>query len=195
MDMVLYNPTDRLGKDYQEDFRGFYMGVGRVVKAGEKVKFSENVAKHLLTEFSVRGLVVLNFGDDAEEKAKEGLEKNREFKIKQLNTFNTTNEQHKYQRLPYLYPKEHLKKYAKELGVKLVDSFEIDDSHIKREKELREENAQLREDLRKLMDMVSDKLGVQTDESVVHTPESPNIPLNKDGTPDKRFKNKEDPGV
>jgi len=202
--MVLYNPLDQLG-EYAEDFITHYMGKGIKIRAGEKIKFPDPAAKHILTEFSPRGLVVLDYDDagNEEKRAKEGIEKNREFKLRQLNVFNETNEARKHTGLPYLWPKDHIKKYAKEFGLKLTESYRVDDTHLAREKTLMDENAQLRKQFKELMDMMAGKFEMKVPIQAVNidtgnpnnevAPVNESAPLNKDGSPDKRFKNK-DPG-
>ena len=205
MAMVLFNPTHKLEKEFQETFKTHYMGIGYFIKPGEKIKFPDPAARHILTEFSSRGLVVLEYGDEEKiaEKTQEGLEKNKEFKLKQLNAFNETNEAHKHQGLPYLWPKPFLKAYAKEFGLKLIESYKVDDAHLQRAKELRDENIELKQQMKdmnekfeKLMDVVSDKLSIKPDNDEItinpeddeHKEDETDIPTTKDGKPDKRFK-------
>ena len=69
METVLYNPTDKLDKKFQEIFKGQYLGKGMRVEPGQKLKVPDPTARHLLNELAPRGLLSLNFGDDAEEKA------------------------------------------------------------------------------------------------------------------------------
>jgi len=179
MSTVVYNPTDKLGEEFQEEFRGHYMGVGIGITPGQKIKLPDAKARHLLNEFAPRGLVALDYGDDEEKRANEGLERNRNFKLKQLNDFNEKNEARKHMGLPYLWPTETLKRYAKEIGVKLTESYKVDDAQLQRAKALEEENKNLRsqmaemnEKFEKLMSMVSEKF-TQEEEAKARGPGRP----------------------
>lgn len=180
---VIYNPTDRLGKEFQEEFRGHYMGVGFGIEPGQKVKFDNpGKVRHILNEFSPRGLVALEYGDEEkiDEIAEKGLERNRHFKVKQINDFNEKNSARKHRGLEYLWPTDTIKHYAKEIGVKLVESYQIDDAQLQKVKTLEDENKALKGQIgdlnvkfEKLMDMMSNQGAKVTEEMA---PEAEEVP-------------------
>ena len=202
MSTVLMNPTDRLEEEFQGLFRGQYLGVGQIIKPGQKIKVPDATARHLLNELAPRGLVSLDYGDDEEERAKEGLDRNREFKVKQLNNFNETNSARKHQGLPYNWPTDSLKLYAKEIGVKLVESYQLDDAQLQKVKTLETENVDLRKqigDLNEKMTQILEQLTkpdfekhepIEVADKDIPEDESKaeDVPTTKFGERDKRFK-------
>lgn len=197
MSTVLFNPTHKLDEKFQELFRSQYLGKGIRIKPGEKVKVPDATARHLLNELALRGLLSLDFGDDEEERAKEGLERNREFKIKQLNNFNESNSARKHTGLPYLWPTPTLKLYAEEIGVKLVESYQLDDAQLQKVKGLEEENKALRNQMAEMNEKMTQILEQITrpevtedplTDPILEDPISEEIPLTKGGRPDRRFK-------
>lgn len=144
MGVVLFNPTDGLEEKFQETFIGHHMGTRYDIKPGQKLKVTDKAGSHFKNEFAARGLVFLDFGDDPEEQAKIGLERNRAFKVKQINDFNEKNSANKHRGLPYLWPTPTLKVYAQEIGVKLVESYQVDDAQLQKVKMLEEENLTLK---------------------------------------------------
>ena len=194
---VLFNPTHKLDKKFQESFGGQYLGKGIWIEPGQKVKVPDATARHLLNELSPRGLMSLDFGDEEkiDEITKEGLERNRAFKVKQLNDFNEKNSARKHMGLPYLWPVKHLKLYAEEIGVKLVESYQVDDAQLQKVKGLEEENKALRdqmsdmnEKMTQILEQITKPEFVKEDPLTDSILEDPETPLTKDGRPDKRFK-------
>ena len=188
MATVLYNATDRLEKKFQEIFKGQYLGKGIRVLPGQKLKVPDATARHLLTQFAPRGLISLDFGDEdkIEEIAKEGLERNRAFKVKQLNDFNEKNSARKHMGLPYLWPTATLKLYAEEIGVKLVESYQVDDAQLQKVQTLEVENKTLRDQMAEMNEKMNQILEQMTKPEPEE--EETDTPLTKEGKADKRFK-------
>ena len=171
MSSVLYNPTDKLDEEFQETFPGMYLGKAIDIKPGAKIELDDKAARHLLNNFASRGLISLVYGDDGEKeekKIKTALDRNRTFKIKQINDYNEKNEARKHQGLPYLWPHKQVKAYAKEFGAKLIESYKIDDAQLQKSKELEDENiklkvqmAEMNGKMEKLMEMVSGKISAE----------------------------------
>ncbi len=194
---VLFNPTDGLEKKFQESLDGFYMGKKIDIGPGKKVKVQDAAARHLLNELGPRGLLSLDYDDAGKEKeiAKEGLDRNRAFKVKQLNDFNEKNSARKHRGLEYLWPTKTLKLYAEEIGVKLVESYQIDDAQLQKVKSLEEENTILRtqmtemnEKMNQILEQITKPEFVKEDPLTDPILEDPETPLTKSGVPDKRFK-------
>lgn len=197
MSVVLYNPTHKLDEKFQELFKGQYLGRVQVINPGQKIKVPDAAARHLLNELSPRGLMSLDFGDEdkIDEITKEGLERNRTFKVKQLNDFNEKNSARKHMGLPYLWPSKFLKLYAEEIGVKLIESYQVDDAQLQKVKGLEEENKALRdqmsdmnEKMTQILEQITKPEFVKEDPLTDPILEDPETPLTKSGVPDKRFK-------
>ena len=192
MAVVLFNPTDGLDEKFQENLDGFYMGKKIDVGPGKKIKVQDAAARHLLNELGPRGLISLDYDDAGkeEERAKEGLERNRAFKVKQINDFNEKNSARKHRGLEYLWPADHIKLYAEEIGVKLVESYQVDDAQLQKVKTLETENRDLRDQMKEMnekMTQILDQLGKKEPEPKQEEEET-ETPLTKDGKVDKRFK-------
>lgn len=151
--LTLWNPTS-------EDFEGMqYAGISIGLKAGEKQIFAIKCAAHLLNAFGQRGLTSLTYGSDEEKVGKEAIQRNLDFKTKQVVDYNQRNENRKAMQLGYLPPTKILKKYALELGLKLLEPYTVRDeeragiSEGKKEDEaLRAELAELRETMKQFME-------------------------------------------
>ena len=119
--LTLWNPTS-------EDFEGMqYAGISIGLKAGEKQIFAIKCAAHLLNAFGQRGLTSLTYGSDEERVGKAAIQRNLDFKTKQVVDYNQRNENRKAMQLGYLPPTEILKKYALELGLKLLEPYTVRD--------------------------------------------------------------------
>lgn len=119
--LTLWNPTS-------EDFEGMqYAGISIGLKAGEKQIFAIKCAAHLLNAFGQRGLTSLTYGSDEEKVGKAAIQRNLDFKTKQVVDYNQRNENRKAMQLGYLPPTEILKKYALELGLKLLEPYTVRD--------------------------------------------------------------------
>ena len=119
--LTLWNPTN-------EDLeRMQYAGISIGLKAGEKQIFAIKCAAHLLNAFGQRGLTSLTYGSDEEKVGKAAIQRNLDFKTKQVVDYNQRNENRKAMQLGYLPPTETLKKYALELGLKLLEPYTVRD--------------------------------------------------------------------
>jgi len=104
-----------------------YAGRSFTLCKGEKEEVNEACANHLLNAFGQRGLTFLKYGDDESAIGKASVDRNREFKKRQVQIYNQTNEQRKLTRLGYLPPSQKLKEYALELGIKLIEPYSMKD--------------------------------------------------------------------
>ena len=94
MSVVLWNPTN-------EDFDMQYAGRSFTLKSGQKATVNDACANHLLNAFGPRGLTFLSYGDDEKDIEIKAKERNYEFKKRQVQVYNQTNEQRKLTRLGY----------------------------------------------------------------------------------------------
>jgi hypothetical protein len=150
---VIWNPTN-------EDFDMQYAGVSFTIRAGEKKELEGNCAGAILNSYGPRGLTALKYGDEVNE-AKIGAdarERNHEFKTRQVVIYNQQNENRQHMKLGYLPPSEKIKAYALELGIKLLEPYNVREeeragiSEAKRENEaLKEEMAELKAMLKQLI--------------------------------------------
>jgi hypothetical protein len=122
MSKILYNPTN-------EELRTMYVGEDVILAPEAMVKVDDQRGRQVLNVLAPRGLVELEFGDDADNfagkrrKAEIGRERNRAFKRKQVMDFNAINDRQQQRRLPYLTPEPFLKEYARELGLELYEPY------------------------------------------------------------------------
>jgi hypothetical protein len=136
MSTVIYNPTN-------ETFLGTYVGEDTIIGPDEKIKVDDARANHFLNKFGRRGLIPLDYGDEGdvfEKKVRAALEKNKAFKEKAVSTYNQTNLFRKHQNLEYMQPPKHVKAYAEELGLKLIQPYMPEDTETPRMRELESEN-------------------------------------------------------
>lgn len=154
MSTVVFNPT-------HEDFNAQYVGEHVTIKAGQKLKMDDPRARHILNELGQRGLCRLEYGDDEEAIAATALERNREFRLKQIMVYNQMNEARRQQNQSYMTPPAHIKEYAKELGVRVIEPYNIKDSGNAELADAKEENRDLRKQLSSMNAMLERLLEAQ----------------------------------
>ena len=178
--MVIWNPSN-------EDIDMQYAGVSFTLKSGEKRDFDVNVANYIINSFGVRGLTPLKYGDEPNEKklGDDGIARNMEFKKRQITLYNQQNENRKHMNLGYQPPSEILKRYAIELGLKLLEPFTVRDeeraaiskSSIENE-ELKQKLAVQEKEMAELKDMMkqfmSREIPPDTDDKPDRPKERPN---------------------
>ena len=117
---TLWNPTNET-LDMQ------YAGISISLKPGQRQVYHIKCANHLLNAFGQRGLTSLPYGADEEKIGKDAIKRNKDFKTKQVVDYNQRNENRKAMNLGYLPPTEKLKEYAIELGLKLLEPYQVRD--------------------------------------------------------------------
>jgi hypothetical protein len=142
--MVLFNPTN-------EDMDMQYAGISLTLAAGTKQAYEISCARHLLNGFGPRGLTSLIFGADEAKVAAEAIQRNKDFKAKQVVDYNQRNEARKQMGLGYLPPTEHVKKYAIELGLELLEPYRVRNEERGEVADVRRENAELKAQMTALM--------------------------------------------
>lgn len=116
--IFLWNPTS-------EEFGLQYGGYSYTISAGKRLKVEEAMGNHALNALGARGLTKLLFDDDGksideEQIGNDAIARNREFKIRQITTYNERNERRKASGQAYDPPTEIVKRYAVELGINLL---------------------------------------------------------------------------
>jgi len=140
--IFLWNPT-------QEDMHFSYGGLSYVINAGKRMKVEEAMGKHVLNNLTARGMSKLIFDDDGrsvdEDKiAADAIERNKEFKIRQVVSYNERNERRKASGQPYDVPTKEVKQYAAELGIDLLQPYTMAEGEKGQIGKLSQENQDLR---------------------------------------------------
>ena len=143
--IVLFNPTNEL-------FEMMYGGIAMNLAPNSKRQVDDPCGKHLLNSHSTRGLCQLIYGDDEENVSKAGVKRNLEFKKNHVVRYNQINEQRKMQGLGYIPPTKELKDYSLELGIQLLEPYNVQDVTKSAIATLSEENALLKQQLTKIME-------------------------------------------
>lgn len=145
--LTLWNPTN-------EDLDMQYAGISLTMKAGEERAYEIACAKHLLNGFGPRGLTSLKYGcTDADKKAigEAAVQRNIDFKKKQIVEYNQRNENRKQMGLGYLPATEAVKKYSIELGLKLLEPYSVRDEERSDIGALKAENSELKGQVKDLL--------------------------------------------
>lgn len=165
MSIVLFNPTN-------EKFRVTFGGRSFLIPPEgsdkpNKIKVEDACGKHVLNEYSQRGLCSLDYGDESkiEEIAEAGRATNRAFKIRQIELYNEQNEARKAIGLPFNTPTKTIIAYAQELSLKLSEPYRVEDTVAKESKALKEENVYLKDQVSYLQTQMI-KLGEQMNKLV-----------------------------
>lgn len=148
--LFLWNPTD-------QDIKYQYGGLSYTLKGqcdefpdGQKKKVEEAEGRHVLNEFTAKGMTKLVFDDNGkvinEEQVKvDAIERCKNFKIKQITDYNRMNMQLKAGNKPYAMPTETVRKYAVELGIELLKPYEMAEGEKGQLGKLTSENQELKE--------------------------------------------------
>lgn len=166
MAVVLFNPTN---ENMEATYGGQTFRIPKFPQDGHLIRVDDNKGNHILNQLGPRGLTSLDYGDEGdikEKKAKDGIKRNRDFKLKQVMRYNQDNEQRKATQRIYVDPPAFIKEYAKELGVGLLAPYEVADvkneeiAELKKQAEKRDiENTELRNQVKDLMETVKELLG------------------------------------
>lgn len=140
MSKILWNPTNEV-LSYP------FGGITYSLQPGERKKVEDGAGKHLLHNLGVRGLTVLEYGCDEEKIGKDAIERNLDFKRKQVIDYNQRNETRKQTNMAYLAPTKEVKAYAIELGMGLLEPFTPRDAEREGMARLADENKTLRDTL------------------------------------------------
>jgi uncharacterized protein with von Willebrand factor type A (vWA) domain len=154
--IFLWNPTN-------EDFGLTYGGLSYTLLAGKRLKVEEAMGNHALNALGSRGLTKLIFDEDGHSVAEEqigqdAIDRNKEFKIKQIVTYNERNERRKASGQPYDTPTPIVKKYAVELGIELLQPYNLALAERGQIGALSKENEDLKEQLKKQGDDIQNLL-------------------------------------
>ncbi len=138
--IMCWNPTN-------EKFDMQYAGISIGFEPGQREILAIKCANHLLNAFGQRGLTSLSYGADEEKIKKDAIQRNHDFKTKQVVEYNQRNEARKQMKLGYLPPTEKLKAYAIELGLKLLEPYQVRDEERASISEAKTENETLKKQL------------------------------------------------
>jgi len=152
MARIVWNPTD-------ETFSPRHQGLEIVFPPNEKIQLDEARAAHILSAYGQRGLTPLEFNDQnemvvvdgeditiMEQKRRAGRRAWKEFRLKQIGTYNQQNERNKARHMEYLMPTADVQRWAKELNQELIQPYTVTSSGGGELVELRERNLALTEE-------------------------------------------------
>ena len=145
--LMLFNPTS-------EDMDMQYAGVSLTMKAGEKRLYEIACAKHLLNAFGQRGLTSLTYGCDEAKVKEDAIDRNHTFRVKQVVDYNQRNENRKMMNLGFLPPTPYIKKCAMELGIKLLEPYNVREEERAGIAEAKTENEALKQEMAELKAMM-----------------------------------------
>lgn len=134
--IVLCNPTN-------ERFDMQHGGVSVSMKANSILEVSDACGNHLLNAFGGRGLTQFTYGCDEKKLKEDAIERNFEFKKRQVIEYNQRNENRKQTGLPYLPPTKHIKAYAVELKLQLLEPYSVRDEERGKIGDLQDKNRAL----------------------------------------------------
>ncbi len=147
-----------------EDMDFTYGGLSYTLLSGKRLKVDEAMGRHVLNNLGARGMTRLDFDEDGhsvnEDKISlDALDRNREFKIRQIVTYNERNERRKASNQPYDTPSKVIKQYAAELGIELLQPYTLSDGEKGQIGKLSKENEELRLQMATLMNQMQQLMG------------------------------------
>jgi len=152
-----------VGNFTPDDIQWEHVGQVGVVKAGTVEDLYESRANFVLTKFGPRGLLRVNWNDrdDMEKYGSKAMEIYTHFWEMQISTFNQQNEQRHNENKAYVYPTGQLQQKAAELGIELIAPWKVNAKTDSKEiRELKEENAALKDDLKELRAGFQEMIGL-----------------------------------
>jgi hypothetical protein len=153
MGTVVYNPTN-------EEISAFHDGVEYKWNPEDKIEIGDTCANHILQtqRYEERGLVKLKYGDNEKVKGTEGLRRFKEFKKKQISIYNQTNTDNKIRGVPYIQPTETVKKYAMQLGIELLEPYNLKETEKAAIAKSTDENIKLKGELKELREQMTEMM-------------------------------------
>jgi len=130
-----------------DEFKWMHLGQDGTLKPGDIKEFDEARAKHILSQFGPRGLLILQFGDDPKEKKRKAMEIHDEFWMRQITRFNQDNEGRRMEHRSYVAPTKQLADKAKALGQDLLGPWTNKPTESIELAEMRTTVAKLQQDL------------------------------------------------
>jgi len=155
---MLMNPT-------KETMYPIYGGKTMEVSPdGGKLQTEEAAANHILNKFSPRGLCRLEFGDDEEKVAKDGLVRYYAFRKKMVMKYNQMVLARAQIGMSYIPPTEDVKRYAEDMGLALEAPFvQKSNESVIRLTELEKENKELKASIDAMMAKMTEFMGEKPD--------------------------------
>lgn len=142
-----------------------HAGINGTLRPDDVKEFEESRGNHILNEFTARGLLRMEFGDDQEIKKKEAMAIYTRFWEKQIVVFNQHNERLKNENKAYVMATPELEKKAKEMDIGLVGPWKLKiPAQNKKIEKLETENRELYGKLDKLQDQMTDLIQTITSE-------------------------------
>lgn len=180
MAIVLFNPTD---EELRAQYGGLDVKIAPFGEDGHQLRVDDQKARHILNILGPRGLTTLEFGDDSNDgeiknqKAADGCRRAKEFKQKQVRTYNRDNESRKQQHLQYVEPPEQIKQWAKDLGIVLIQPYELPDVDMEEISTLRKSNKELMIQLKTQGKQFSEVMNMLEQKGLLETKEDPHEEL------------------
>lgn len=141
-----------------EDLMWTHIGVTGTIKSGQILEMEDNRARHVLNKLEARGLLRMQFGDDAAEKQVTAQGLYKDFWVRQITVFNVDQERRKNTNREPIYPSEQLKQKAKELGIEILGPWAYKPNENTELGQMRKENVELRGQVAMLMEKMNDFL-------------------------------------
>jgi hypothetical protein len=141
--IVLVNPTsDELG--YQYGGLSYTVPSKKEGKSGTR-KVQDSEGHHALNSLGARGLTKVEYDDEGqicngEKNEADAIERNRRFKISQIERYNYRNQQRKANGQSYDTPTPEVSQYAVELGIDLLQPYTMATGERSQIAKLTEEN-------------------------------------------------------
>jgi hypothetical protein len=141
--IVLVNPTNE-DLDYQYGGLSYSIPARKDGKNGTK-KVQDSEGHHALNSLTSRGMTKIEYDDEGqpingEKNETDAIERNRQFKIRQINTYNYRNQQRKASGQSYDVPTPAVMRYAVELGIDLLQPYTMATGEKAQVAKLTEEN-------------------------------------------------------
>ena len=170
MAIVLFNPTE-------DELRAQYGGIDVKVPADGKLRVDDQKARHILNILGPRGLTSLDYGDEGDieiQKAEDGRNRSIEFKKRQIRSYNRDNEGRKMRNLEYVEPPEMIRQMAKDLGIVLIQPYDLPDVNTEEISTLRKENKELMAQLKSQSEQFAEAMAMLNQKGLLAPVEDPN---------------------
>jgi hypothetical protein len=107
-----------------------YGGLSYTLEAGKRKRVEEALGNHVLNSLGARGMTTLLYDEEGksigeEQIGKDAIQRQKDFKIRQIVIYNERNERRKAAGQPYDTPTPTVKKYAAEMGIALLQPYAI----------------------------------------------------------------------
>lgn len=154
-----------IGNFTPDDIQYLHVGIRGWIKSGQTVELDDRKGNHILNKLGDRGLVQLQFGDEAnlEVRKVESMEAYRAFWLKNIGHHNQFNEGRRNESKSFVSASKQVTQKAEEFGIELIGPWKLLPPAAKKEvEEAKAEVVAVRSEMAEMKEMINTMIASMT---------------------------------